>query len=651
MLNQKYAQVLADVPLLHVDRTFDYAIPEHLVSTIHVGSRVAISFGGRNATGFVTEIVDSTERPEKVSEIESAVDAIAVIKPEIFELSRTIADRYIATQGDVLGSAVPPRQARTESKILGHLPVGARAFTSEHTYSKHWNFYSNGNAFLQRLENSETARAACVVGPGHNVYEMVKDVIVAARKSDRGVIIALPDAKDVERFMGQILETFEREEIAIFGSEQKPSERYANFLNVLRGDIQIAVGTRSVVLAPVMNLGLVVIVEDGDDSFAEQQNPAWHAREILALRSLQQDTSFFAISTSRSVEIQQMVQKDWLVDLVCERNYIRSNSPKIFATSDSDLAKDPVARHARLPQLVFNTIRLGLKEGPVLVQVPRRGYQLHVSCSQCRETVHCRECHGGLNRQAENAPLICIRCGQIEIEWKCTWCGSRSVRANLVGDARTAEELGRAFPLVPVMTSGKNAILNSVSDEPALVICTPGAEPIIENGFFAAAVVLDAEMTLRRVDLRAEEEAFRRWNYVVSLVKPESGRVVVVADEGKPLMQSLIRHDAIGFAQRELDLRKSANMPPAQGVIEIRCDQGLWLETSKGLHFPERTRVLGPVKVSDPNSNLPSERVLITYPRSVASVVAKEIRAVIAKRTATKAKGKFHAKVDPIVLQ
>jgi primosomal protein N' (replication factor Y) len=650
MFNQKYAQVIADISLLHVDRAFDYAIPENLLPQVHIGSRVGISFGGRKAVGFVCAIVDSTERPEKVSEIESVIDGIAVVTPEIFELSRIIADRYIATQGDVLGSAIPPRQARVESKVLAHLPVGANLVNPDYTYSVNWNFYANGNAFLNRIEKSEIARAACVVGPGHNLNELVVDAIIAARKADHGVIVALPDSKDVDRFVKALSRFVPRDEIGIFGSDQKPSERYANFLNVLRGDIRIAVGTRSVVFAPVQQLGLVVIVEDGDDSHAEQQNPAWHAREILALRAISQNCSFLVMSTSRSVEVQQMLQKDWLVDLVCDRNYLRSASPKVYATSDSDLAKDPVARNARLPQLVFSTIRTSLVNGPVLVQVPRRGYQLHVSCSQCREAVYCRECHGGVARQNEKSPLSCMRCGHKELEWKCQWCGNRNVRSTLVGDARTAEELGRAFPGIPIKTSGKNSILDSVDNSPALVIATPGAEPVVEDGFYEAAIILDAELSLRRIDLRAEEESFRRWQYVASLVKPETGRLVVVADEGKPVIQALIRHDAIGFAQRELDLRKSANMPPALGVVEIRCDEGMWLEVFDSISLPKEAKVLGPVLTQETNPNVPKERVLITYPRSVASEVAKQIRTVIAKRTANKSKGKFHAKVDPIAL-
>ncbi|MFM1786287.1 MAG: Primosomal protein, partial [Actinomycetota bacterium] len=196
----------------------------------------------------------------------------------------------------------------------------------------------------------------------------------------------------------------------------------------------------------------------------------------------------------------------------------------------------------------------------------------------------------------------------------------------------------------------KNSILDSVDNSPALVIATPGAEPVVEDGFYEAAIILDAELSLRRIDFRAEEESFRRWQYVASLVKPETGRVVVVADEGKPVIQALIRHDAIGFAQRELDLRKSANMPPALGVVEIRCDEGMWLDIFDSISLPMEAKVLGPVLTQETNPNVPKERVLITYPRSVASEVAKQIRTVIAKRTANKSKGKFHAKVDPIAL-
>ena len=650
MFSQKYAQVLANIPLLHVDRPFDYVIPENLLSKVAVGSRVAITFGGRKAVGFVVSLSDSVERPEKVSEIEDVIDLIPVIKPEIFDLAKAVSERYIATQGDVLGSTVPLRQARTEAKILGHLPVGSNPITNNFDFSECWNFYSNGHHFLDRLGAGEVSRASCVVGPGHDIYRMAVDAVIACRKSGKGALVALPDGKEVNRLITEFQKYLSKEDFAVFGSDQKPSERYANFLNVLRGDVQIAIGTRSAVFAPVENLGLVVIIEDGDDSHSEQQNPAWHAREVLALRSLNQECSFLALSHSRSVEVQIMVERDWVVDLVCERNYLRSNSPKVYATSDADLAKDPVARHARLPQMVFTAIRRGLIDGPVLVQVPRRGYQLHLSCSQCREPVDCKECHGGVQRSSEQAPVTCMRCGHQEIEWKCQWCGNRKVRSTLAGEARTAEELGRAFPGVVVKTSGKNAILESVENQPSLVIATPGAEPFVEDGFYQAAIILDAELSLRRIDLRAEEESFRRWRYVNSLVKPQTGQLVIVADEGKAVVQSLIRHDAIGFAQRELESRKSAHMAPVFGITEIRCDTGMWLDAIKEMKLPADTRILGPVQMPDRNPNIPPERVLLSYPRSSSAAVNKVVRAFISKRTASKAKGKFHAKVDPISL-
>lgn len=224
------------------------------------------------------------------------------------------------------------------------------------------------------------------------------------------------------------------------------------------------------------------------------------------------------------------------------------------------------------------------------------------------------------------------------------------MRSTLAGEARTAEELGRAFPGVVVKTSGKNAILESVENQPSLVIATPGAEPFVEDGFYQAAIILDAELSLRRIDLRAEEESFRRWRYVNSLVKPQTGQLVIVADEGKAVVQSLIRHDAIGFAQRELESRKSAHMAPVFGITEIRCDTGMWLDAIKEMKLPADTRILGPVQMPDRNPNIPPERVLLSYPRSSSAAVNKVVRAFISKRTASKAKGKFHAKVDPISL-
>ena len=131
----------------------------------------------------------------------------------------------------------------------------------------------------------------------------------------------------------------------------------------------------------------------------------------------------------------------------------------------------------------------------------------------------------------------------------------------MVGERRTAEELGRAFASTPVVASGGEHVVASVPDRPAIVVATPGAEPVAESGY-AAVVVLDTWLALARPDLRTEEEALRRWCGAAGLVAP-GGSVVVVGDPSLPVVQALVRWDPAGFAQRESAARAEAHLPPA----------------------------------------------------------------------------------------
>ena len=135
------------------------------------------------------------------------------------------------------------------------------------------------------------------------------------------------------------------------------------------------------------------------------------------------------------------------------------------------------------------------------------------------------------------------------------------MRALVIGSARTAEELGRAFPGISVRTSAGDSVLDQVPAAPSLVVATPGAEPLADSGY-GAALLLDGWALLARPDLRAGEEAFRRWSNAAALVRPD-GQVVVGAEASIPAVQALVRWDAAGHAARELAERAELGFPPA----------------------------------------------------------------------------------------
>src|SRR6266545_677197 len=212
---------------------------------------------------------------------------------------------------------------------------------------------------------------------------------------------------------------------------------------------------------------------------------------------------------------------------------VRYRAPAVTPTADDP--RDQAS--ARLPSLAWRAARDALAAGaPVLVQVPRRGYLPSVACADCRTPARCPHCHGPLALPSAAGTAECRWCGRAAAGYACPECGGRRLRAAVVGARRTAEELGRAFPGVPVRTSGRDEVLGTVPAEAAVVVATPGAEPVPvrsgDSGGYGAVLLLDTWALLTRSDLRAGEEALRRWLAAAALARPaeQGGRVVVVAD-------------------------------------------------------------------------------------------------------------------------
>ncbi|MYS17517.1 primosome assembly protein PriA, partial [Streptomyces sp. SID4982] len=155
--------------------------------------------------------------------------------------------------------------------------------------------------------------------------------------------------------------------------------------------------------------------------------------------------------------------------------------------------------------------------------------------------------------------------------------------------------MGRAFPAVPVRTSGREHVLDTVPDAPALVVSTPGAEPVAEGGY-AAALLLDGWAMLGRPDLRSGEDALRRWIAAAALVRPQGagGTVVVVAEPTLRPVQALVRWDPVGFAVRELAERAELGFPPVSRMAAVSGTPEAVAEFLAAVESPPDAEVLGP---------------------------------------------------------
>ena len=212
--------------------------------------------------------------------------------------------------------------------------------------------------------------------------------------------------------------------------------------------------------------------------------------------------------------------------------------------------------------------RKGLERGPVLVQVARAGYAPSLVCDTCREPARCTACSGPLaiaGPAGSSAVPQCRWCSAPAPAWRCGTCNGARLRRGATGALRTAEELGRAFPGKPVITSSGDQIKATVAETAALVVATVGAEPVAFGGY-AAALLLDGDSLLRRENLRAGEDAVRRWFNAAALVRPasEGGLVVITADDAAGV-GALLRWDPAGYASGNWHCGRSCSCRPPCG--------------------------------------------------------------------------------------
>lgn len=631
------ARLMVDVPLPHLDRPFDYLVPAQLDGQVRHGSRVRVRFSGRLVDGYVLERRAGSEHGAKLAYVERVVGE-PVLTVETAALFQAVAQRWAGTFVDVVRLGVPSRHAGAEAADAGE-PAARVAQPASTGFTR----YRSGQAFLRAVAGTRSARAVWSALPGEQWPARFAEAIQTALAAGRGAIAVVPDARDLTRLDAALTDTLGDGQHVALAAELGAAERYRRWLAVRRGTVRAVIGTRAAAYAPVADLGLLAIWDDGDDLHDEPRAPYVGAREVLTLRSALTGSALLLGGYARTAEAQLLVESGWAHEITAERPEVRSCAPRVTALGDeTEQVRDPAARAARLPSLAWRTARQALAANqPVLVQVPRRGYVPALACVRDRTPARCGTCGGPLATAAEQDAARCRWCGRLAADWVCPTCGQRRMRAVVVGAGRTAEELGRAFPGVTVWASGGKRVLATVPEAPALVVATPGAEPVAAGEGYGAALLLDGWALLSRADLRAGEEALRRWMNAVALVRHD-GRVVVGAEAPIPAVQALVRWDPAGAASRELAERAELGFPPAQRMAAVVGDPAALAAFLRAAELPEGAETIGPVPTGDG-----AERILVRVARTSGTELARALKAAAAARSARKEPGSVRIALDP----
>ena len=621
------ARVLIDSPLPQLDRLFDYSIPESLGSVAVPGVRVRVPLrsAGRVADGFIIELAPPGDYPGVLSELDSVVSPIRILRPEVWSLARKAADRAAGSAMDIVRLAVPTRQVRVEKSHLAaesnHSLPNVTAAAIEH--------YADGTIEGSIAANERIALDAVPlvreVGDGSWVGGWAVTMAAATASTlagGRSAILAVPDYRDQEQLETALRAVLPAEAIVRLDAKQSNPDRYRNLLRCL-GDAPLAiVGNRSVIYAPAAGLGLIAVWDDGDPLHSEPLSPYVHTRDAALLRQEQQGCALMFVGHSRSTEVQRLVEIGWLRSV----SPLPLVLPKVVPTAHQ-VSGDRLAAQARIPSSAWQAARKALETGPVLVQVARPGYAPRLACAHCQQSARCQRCEGPLTQRSARSVPACAWCGALAVNWRCSNCEGEKLRFVGIGATRTAEDLGRAFPGVRVIIADGERQVLTVGAEPALVIATRGAEPVAAGGY-RAVLLLDGERMVARESLRVGEDCLRWWSNAVALAA--GGAPTVLVGVGGALASALVTWRQADYARAELADRRRLRFPPAVRVATITgtAEAVAATATLAGL---DQVDVLGPVDL-----HTGAVRTILRFDYGKGADVAATLRAELIRSAATR---------------
>ncbi len=636
-------------------RALDYLVPAALESALAPGARVRVPLRAKLVLGTVIEIRPDTDTAG-VREIAEVLGDRPMIRPELFELARWMADYYCVSLESAMACVLPqvvrraevsakrvnfarlvrtpseeelaalsrkaPRQAGALRALLdveGSQPVGKLAETAGVSESVFRVLEKNGWIAIVAEDVARDPYAGETFVPTQDLslneeqrsaFEAVKVALDAPRESapillygvtgsgkteiylqairhvleqGRSALVLVPEIsltpQTVERFKARFSEM--QQEIAVLHSHLSDGERYDEWHKIHSGRARIVIGARSAVFAPLEKLGIVIVDEEHEGSYKQDETPRYHARDVAVLRASREGCAIILGSATPSLE-------SW--------NNHRTGKYKLLRlTQRVDDRKMPVMRVIDMrranrggdgvlsPQMA-SAIEKRLTEGhQTILFLNRRGFSTVMLCQACGHVCECPECSVALTYHRDAARLACHICGHSERAPKaCPSCKDAGIRHSGVGTQKVEDAVRRIFPKARIARMDADAMTRKDSLRQTLAAFKMGnidilvGTQMIAKGLHFPNVTLvgivNADLGLHVPDFRAGERTFQ----LLTQVAGRAGRgelegevIVQTVTPFSPSIQFSRHHDFEGFVEQELALREQFGFPPYSRMVLI----------------------------------------------------------------------------------
>ncbi len=592
------ARVALDLPL---HRLFDYLVEDG--EPLEPGLRLRVPFGRGEKIGILVALPDSSELPpEQLKPTLEVLRDTPPLPPEFFRLCEFASNYYQAPLGEVMLQALPPglkkpRAARRRQlKPKTGKPAAAPALPALNP------------------EQAQAVAAVCasqgyapfllhgVTGSGKT--EVYLRLIAAALEQERQALLLVPEINLTPQLEARIRNRFPGVAVAMLHSELAEAAREREWKAAFLGEARIVVGTRLAVFTPLPELGLIVIDEEHDPSYKQQDGMRYSARDLAIYRASSSRLPIVLGSATPSLESWAHAQSGRYTLLrLQERAVTAARLPTIRLVDTRRMNLDG----GLSPQLL-EAIRKRLEAGEQsLIFLNRRGYAPVLSCTACGWVSRCSRCAANMVVHLKDQRLRCHHCGfEVRIPRACPTCGNQDIHPFGRGTQRLEAWLAETFPQARILRVDRDSAKSRKQWEALLEQIHGGAADILVGTQMLAkghdfprltlVGAVGADAALFAADWRAPERLFAQLMQVAGRAGRADlpGEVIIQTEyPDQPLYGALQAHDYPRYAATLLEQRRQAGFPPYTFQAMLRAeaphmaDAIAFLQAASGLLPPE----------------------------------------------------------------
>ncbi|MCI5773971.1 MAG: primosomal protein N' [Erysipelotrichaceae bacterium] len=394
----------------------------------------------------------------------------------------------------------------------------------------------------------------------------------------RQVIILVPEISLTQMMIKRCQHSF-GDDVAIYHSGLNDQEKYEQYQRVKKQEVKVVVGTRSAIFMPFDNIGLIVMDEEHDQSYKQDNIPCYHTKDIALARIQHHKAKLLLASATPSFESYARALKQ-VYELVELPNRFASNLPTI----------EVVNMQNEKNYLLSNSLKEALQatldnHKQAIILLNRRGYSYDLRCKNCHELLMCHHCEMTLSYHADIKAMMCHSCSRVyKIPYRCPVCHSEAGFEHLgYGTQKVEEMLEASFPQAKILRMDKDTTRNKNAHASILdIFAKQQADILLGTQMIAKGLdfpnvelvgIINADEGLKRSDYRSVETTFE----LLVQASGRSGRatqgkvIMQVYDPDHYAIQNAIKHDYIHFFYQEMQFRHLAQYPPYSYLVAVYC--------------------------------------------------------------------------------